>query len=340
MDEEASTQRRPVPRGSDREAEQPECSFLRRGAPRSVWLVPKARGEACGARRGGEGEGCFIWPVCGVPTDVMLCGRDLAAVRLLPCLHRRGTTGRTPPTCCLALPKTTRTVMGERSGSGGAGGGVHSHVGGTRQLLCHRPSLQCSLHVRLCHIPDLPPHAWILIELDTAASQLVHVTACLPLLPIPLTCHPPPKASPSRLLGVLDASTQQPMGLCPLRTSREPKQQQQQRAEESQQAAFVVCGLRKRNVGAFLNHSCDPNIFVQVGVSVGGWGGVCLEQGGGGGGAAGSWPERPSPSRGCLLHQGGSLAWLHQRDLFGRPLMGSPSPPLLQPPPPCQDMAC
>ncbi|EFN57970.1 hypothetical protein CHLNCDRAFT_142107 [Chlorella variabilis] len=28
-------------------------------------------------------------------------------------------------------------------------------------------------------------------------------------------------------------------------------------------AEFVACGLRKRNVGAFLNHSCAPNCFVQ-----------------------------------------------------------------------------
>ena len=28
-------------------------------------------------------------------------------------------------------------------------------------------------------------------------------------------------------------------------------------------AEFVCCGLRKRNVGAFLNHSCAPNCFVQ-----------------------------------------------------------------------------
>jgi euchromatic histone-lysine N-methyltransferase len=25
----------------------------------------------------------------------------------------------------------------------------------------------------------------------------------------------------------------------------------------------VICGLRNRNVAAFLNHSCNPNCFVQ-----------------------------------------------------------------------------
>ncbi|KAI3428118.1 hypothetical protein D9Q98_006501 [Chlorella vulgaris] len=33
--------------------------------------------------------------------------------------------------------------------------------------------------------------------------------------------------------------------------------------EEPPAAEFVVCGLRKRNVGAFLNHSCASNCFVQ-----------------------------------------------------------------------------
>jgi euchromatic histone-lysine N-methyltransferase len=28
-------------------------------------------------------------------------------------------------------------------------------------------------------------------------------------------------------------------------------------------AEFVVCGLRRRNVAAFFNHSCAPNCFVQ-----------------------------------------------------------------------------
>lgn len=32
----------------------------------------------------------------------------------------------------------------------------------------------------------------------------------------------------------------------------------------SQHAKFVVCGLKRRNIGALLNHSCDPNVFVQV----------------------------------------------------------------------------
>ncbi|GAB4819795.1 hypothetical protein N2152v2_006841 [Parachlorella kessleri] len=35
------------------------------------------------------------------------------------------------------------------------------------------------------------------------------------------------------------------------------------RSQQPPHARFVVCGLRKRNVGAFLNHSCDPNVFVQ-----------------------------------------------------------------------------
>jgi euchromatic histone-lysine N-methyltransferase len=32
---------------------------------------------------------------------------------------------------------------------------------------------------------------------------------------------------------------------------------------DTSRAEFVACGLRKRNVGAFLNHSCAPNCFVQ-----------------------------------------------------------------------------
>ena len=34
-------------------------------------------------------------------------------------------------------------------------------------------------------------------------------------------------------------------------------------ARSEARAEFVACGLRKRNVGAFINHSCAPNCFVQ-----------------------------------------------------------------------------
>jgi hypothetical protein len=210
--------------------------------------------------------------------------QPLAAVPWLPPACR-ATTAPTAPTCCRGQTWTGRGMPSQMSRggrllnalSGGACAGSMGLMQPGRE--CSGPhhwtwggvsfdkdstSRRASWKECLCCVGAIP--TWQ----ACGGGMLDPTAAALPACP-PSSDGPPPTTWPKLAKGPPCSSVAADWSLASCQHGRPALYGHRTPAcrlcavcRSMDHAQYVVCGLRKRNVGALLNHGCDPNVFVQV----------------------------------------------------------------------------